>query len=66
MLALILVAGVGSAGPGLVEVSVVAAAGGLAHRGNSTNSSKKAGGEERGDERGEEGEQVVERALLYY
>ena len=62
--ALVLAAGAGSAGPGLVGVSVAAAAGGSARGGDSTNSSEKAGGEERGDERGEEGGRAAEGALL--
>ena len=63
---MVLVVGVGSVGPGLVGVSVIAAAGGSVYRGDSTNSSEKARGEERGDERKEEGGRVVEGVLLYY
>ena len=65
-LALVLVVGAGLVGLGLVGVLVVAVVGGSVYRGDSTNSSKKARGEEKGNERGEEGRRVVEGVLLYY
>ena len=52
--ALVLAIGAGSVKAGLARV-VVAVIKGSAYRGDSTNSSEKARGEERGNERGEEG-----------